>query len=203
MSIERSIRMAACLVTLAGASAFGQSAKPDAAPLRGPSGNDHSVPGETGRFGGGASGDKKERAAQQPIRHPMFMKALDVLRAEQADAAVRLTSDQDAKIKAIDEAFRKQAEAFRTEHAAEVRGLVVPKRLEESPVRNAKSRTEVDDDDATLAVVIVVLPAVMLLTRRFAFGWQRQLQRGPVIGGLFTPAELLNNEGVKHGLWPP
>lgn len=124
MSIERSIRMAACLVTLAGASAFAQTTKPDEAPLRGPSGNDHSVPGETGRFGGGASGDKKDRAAQQPIRHPMFMKALDVLRGEQADASVRLTSDQDAKIKTIDEAFRKQAETFRTEHAAEVRGLV-------------------------------------------------------------------------------
>lgn len=95
----------------------------DSAPLKGPSGDDKSVPGETRKFGG-PGGDRKERAAQMPVRHPMFMQALDVLRGDKAEESVRLTAEQDEKIAGIDRDMKAKAEAFRAEHGEEIRGLV-------------------------------------------------------------------------------
>lgn len=95
----------------------------DSAPLKGPSGDDKSVPGETRKFGG-PGGDRKERAAQMPVRHPMFMQALDVLRGDKAEEGVRLTPEQDEKIAGIDRDMKAKAEAFRSDHGEEIRGLV-------------------------------------------------------------------------------
>jgi hypothetical protein len=97
-------------------------AQQDKAPLKGPSGNDNSVPGETRRFAG-QGGDRKERAAQAPVRHPMFMKALDVLRGD-ADASVRLTDAQEEGIRKADADLRDKTQAFRTEHQAQIRDLM-------------------------------------------------------------------------------
>ncbi|MCC6949875.1 MAG: hypothetical protein IT433_00360 [Phycisphaerales bacterium] len=95
----------------------------DSAPLKGPSGDDKSVPGETRKFGG-PGGDRKERAAQMPVRHPMFMQALGILRGDKAGESVRLTAEQDEKIAGIDRDMKAKAEAFRAEHGEEIRGLV-------------------------------------------------------------------------------
>lgn len=95
----------------------------DSTPLKGPSGDDKSVPGETRKFGG-PGGGRKERAAQMPVRHPMFMQALGVLRGDKAEESARLTAEQDEKIAGIDRDMKAKAEAFRAEHGEEIRGLV-------------------------------------------------------------------------------
>jgi hypothetical protein len=119
MNIRLALVLAQC--SLATLPALAQNDRP-APPLKGPVVKDGSVPGENRSFGGGGKG-LRERA-QQETPHRLFMAALGSLRGEQADPAVRLSPEQDDKLRAIDREFQASVEAYKAAHAAEFRDLV-------------------------------------------------------------------------------
>lgn len=91
--------------------------------LKGPTVQDNGMPGERGSFSKGAKAGKPARAeGQLPPR--MFLGALNVLRGEKAEPNVRLTAEQDEKIRAIQKEFGASVEAYMKEHGPEVRELV-------------------------------------------------------------------------------
>ncbi|GJQ29511.1 MAG: hypothetical protein HBSAPP03_13950 [Phycisphaerae bacterium] len=118
----------AAVLTLAALPAMAQSDKP-APPLKGPTVKDGSVPGENRSFAGGGKGLRDR--AQQETPHRLFMAALNALRGEKADTAMRLSPEQDEKLRAIDREFQASVEAYKTEHAAEFRDLVANLPLED------------------------------------------------------------------------
>lgn len=89
--------------------------------LEGPRVQDGGVPGERRRFGPGAQ-DKRDM--QREIPHMMFMRVVNSLKGPQAESGERLSDEQVARINEIDGAFKERGEAFRKEHAAELRTLV-------------------------------------------------------------------------------
>jgi hypothetical protein len=112
----------AVLASLAG-SALAQNSQPkkgDEPVLKGPSVKETGVPGENRPFSGGKG--RKDRMGGE-IPHPLFMRALDSLRQQDADEAIRLTSDQDAKIKSIDGEFMAARRKFVQENGQELREL--------------------------------------------------------------------------------
>jgi hypothetical protein len=90
-------------------------------PLKGPSVKDGSVPGEQRRFAGG--GGVRERM-QGEIPHRLFRQALDSLRGEDVPEGVRLTQDQDRRLREIEQTFFNEMAMFREQHANEVRTLI-------------------------------------------------------------------------------
>lgn len=117
-----SIRRLSAVVfaSLAAAAAYAQDARPEP-PLKGPAVKDNGIPGENRRFSGGGSG--KDRY-QRPVPHRAFMAAFGVLRGEKADAAIRLSQAQDDQLRALDRAHQEAIEAYKAEHAPEIRDLV-------------------------------------------------------------------------------
>lgn len=89
--------------------------------LEGPRVQDGGVPGERRRFG---PGSQDRRDMQREIPHPMFMRVVGSLKGPQADANVRLSEDQVTRIDEIDSAFNESLQAFRKEHAEEIRTLL-------------------------------------------------------------------------------
>jgi len=89
--------------------------------LEGPRVQDGGVPGERRRFG---PGSQDRRDMQREIPHPMFMRVVGSLKGPQADANVRLSEDQVARIDEIDSVFNESLQAFRKEHAEEIRTLL-------------------------------------------------------------------------------
>jgi DNA-binding MarR family transcriptional regulator len=88
--------------------------------LRGPAVRDGGVPGMKRHFGEG--GDMKERMGGR-IPPQAFVRALEAVRGENVDANVRLTPEQDEKIRAIMDNFRDSMQKFHEEHKAEFRAL--------------------------------------------------------------------------------
>lgn len=90
--------------------------------LKGPAVKQTGVPGENRQFGDGKVKNKERMGTEIP--HRLFMKSLDGLRGDSADAAVRLTADQDTRIKAINEAFMSEVSKYREAHQGEARELL-------------------------------------------------------------------------------
>lgn len=105
----------------------------DHPPMGGPRVKDGGVPGEHRRFAD--HGEERRGDRSPPMMHRAFMHALDVLRGDEAGAN-KLTADQDARIKAINDEFRAKGDAFREAHKAEVRALI--KDLPEPDARRAR-----------------------------------------------------------------
>jgi hypothetical protein len=123
MSITaRLVFSALALTSLSGLAAAQTSATPDQPALKGPSVPNTGVPGENRPFGEGKAKAKDRMGSEIP--HRLFMKALDALRGDSADASVRLTSEQDSKIKAIDDAFMATVTQYRDAHRDEAKALI-------------------------------------------------------------------------------
>src|SRR5262245_52603497 len=104
----------ALALTLATA-AFAQSQPKVTDPtLQGPAVKSGGVPGENRQFGDGKVKGKERMGTEIP--HRLFMKALDSLRGDTADASVRLSSEQDAKINKINDAFTAAVSSYRQAH---------------------------------------------------------------------------------------
>jgi len=87
--------------------------------LQGPKVVDGGVPGTRRPFGDGQGGDNKQRLADRPMPQMEFMRAIGALRDEKTPESARLTEDQQAKIKAINQEFEQSMRAFREEHKGE------------------------------------------------------------------------------------
>lgn len=109
------------LVSLAGTS-LAQGQPPADNVLGGPKVKDNSVPGAKSRFAAG-KGDKKDRALDRGIPPGVYVKALDVLRADQASEGVRLTPEQDEKIRAIQRDFIDSERDYIQGHRQELMAL--------------------------------------------------------------------------------
>lgn len=115
---------------LAASIALGQPASPPPPQddfLRGPAVQDRDVPGARstfgdpdarGRQGRGANNDRDPR-----VMHRAFMDALRSLEAEEVAPELRLTEDQRAQIKTIDEELRAAADAWKAEHQPQIDAL--------------------------------------------------------------------------------
>jgi hypothetical protein len=113
---------ALALATFAGA-AFAQTQPKTTDPtLQGPAVTSGGVPGENRQFGDGKVKGKERMGTEIP--HRLFMKALDTLRGSTADPSVRLSSDQDTKIKTINDAYMAQVTAYRQAHQDEAKQLI-------------------------------------------------------------------------------
>jgi len=100
------------------AMASAQGASPSDQPLKGPKVQDETVPGESRRFSSGAQGRKDSVGGNIP--HKTFMKAIDSLRGDQADSAVRLAKDQIAKLEEIEVELKAAQRSYMQEHRAEI-----------------------------------------------------------------------------------
>lgn len=87
--------------------------------LQGPKVNDGGVPGTRRNFGDGQSSDLKQRLADRPIPQMEFMRAIGALRDEKTPENLRLTDDQQTKIKAINQEFEQSMREFRQAHKGE------------------------------------------------------------------------------------
>lgn len=128
-----SVRVVAVLA-LVGASGMAFGWQDGKGPLGGPKVKDGGVPGEHRRFVEGERGEGKDRA--RPIPQRAFMRAIEVLRKDEAGAN-KLTSEQDAKLKQINDQFREKADSFRAAHKDEVQKLI--KDLPEQEARRARA----------------------------------------------------------------
>lgn len=108
--------------------------------LGGPTVNDHDVPGAPSTFGAprAPSADGKR---QMVVPHKVFMDAVRSLNADGADPALRLTPEQAAKIRTIEEDFRAKQQAFYREHRDELdqlrREVGSPSTLGQGPAEGA------------------------------------------------------------------
>ncbi|HYE03177.1 MAG TPA: hypothetical protein VD963_08070 [Phycisphaerales bacterium] len=87
--------------------------------LRGPEVRDRDVPGAPGSFGPRREGPQ----GGMRVRAQVYLQALEALRAEGVPAELRLTPEQDEKIRAIHEDFRAEQRAHMDKHRDEVRRL--------------------------------------------------------------------------------
>lgn len=124
MNKSFSVMSGALVVAVLAGSVFAQSQpkKTEEPVLKGPSVKGEGVPGENRQFSTGRVKGKDQMGTEIP--HRLFMAAIDGLRGKETAAAVRLTSDQDTKIKAINDEFTATVQKFRTEHQDEVRALL-------------------------------------------------------------------------------
>ena len=99
--------------------ALGQESAPGGG-LEGPKVADPAAPGTNRKFTGGA-GNARERARQTPM--PAYVRAFRTLEGEKAAAAVRLTAEQSASIRTLNEEFGDSVQAYRTAHRAEIETL--------------------------------------------------------------------------------
>ena len=113
-------RVLAGLLALSAAAGLAQAQpKTDEPALKGPEVKDNSLPGQKRSFG---EGSKDKKAADRPTPFPVVMKALDALRGEQAGGN-RLTDDQDAKLKVVQEEFQKSTREYLEKNRDEVATL--------------------------------------------------------------------------------
>ena len=90
--------------------------------MRGPAVRDNSQPGQRQRF----ANQPANRAATQQQLLPMatYVRGLEVLKGEKAKENVRLTEEQDTKIKALVEEYNKTAKEYLEKHRDEVMELM-------------------------------------------------------------------------------
>ena len=119
--IRRTLLASLCSLTAFASPALAQEKTPIDQPLRGPSVKDDTVPGESRRFTG--AGVKKKETVGTDTPHALFMRSLEVLRGEKADATVRLSSEQESKIEQISRELRESQQAYFEEHAEELAAL--------------------------------------------------------------------------------
>lgn len=120
--VVRSRSLGLALVLACAAFSAGAAIADNDPPLKGPKVNDQSVPGETRRLGNDQQGDRKDR--NPGLQHGLFMRAVNSLKGEKADAKVRLSDEQVQKIEAIDREYREQARAYLSKNSDEVRKLM-------------------------------------------------------------------------------
>ncbi len=108
MVVPASILM--CVCGVAWGQASGTSAPKDEPVLKGPAVDDHSVPGQRGKFGGPGQGKGKEREQALPPR--LMIQAIEVLKKDSTPAEARLTDAQEQKIRAVQEEFRSSQREF-------------------------------------------------------------------------------------------
>lgn len=106
---------AALLATLAG-TAGAQEKKPDDEALKGPAVKDD-APG-TRKFT-----QKGQQRGQQEVPIRVFMKALEVIRGEQASEDVRLTAEQNEQLKAHMDGYQAEVAKFREANGEKIRAL--------------------------------------------------------------------------------
>lgn len=109
------------LLLTAGTALAQSSTQPADPALQGPAVKQSGVPGENRQFGDGKAKHKERMGSEIP--HRLFMKTLDSLRGDSADASVRLTSEQDSKIKTINDAYMAEVAKYREAHQDEARQL--------------------------------------------------------------------------------
>ena len=118
-------------LVLAAGTARAQEGQPKDGPaLEGPKVRDNSMPGKKQAFG---DGNKDRKAGDAPIRLPVVMKALDVLRGEKAGEN-KLTDAQESSIKGAFDEFQKSTREFMDKHREELGTL----RSQLSPEDRAK-----------------------------------------------------------------
>lgn len=88
--------------------------------LRGPAVRDGGVPGMRRHFGD--EGNMQGRMANR-MPPQAFVRALDAVRGDKVDEAVRLTPEQDEKIRGIMNDFRASMQKFQEEHKAEFEAM--------------------------------------------------------------------------------
>ncbi len=113
----------AALVLLSGApAALAQSDQADPV-LKGPQVRDGGVPGMRRPFGDGQGGDAKQRLADRPIPQMEFMRAVGALRDESTPENLRLTDEQQQKIREINKQFEQSMRDFREQHKADFEAM--------------------------------------------------------------------------------
>ncbi len=122
MLTSRATRLVASAAFVLFLSAGGVYAQDDRPPLRGPDVKDASPPGEKNSFVRGGK-DRKDQAAQRGAPVAM-MRAINSLRSPETPEDLRLSPDQDQKIKGIMDSVRDDMRAFREAHGQEIRDLV-------------------------------------------------------------------------------
>lgn len=78
-------------------------------PLSGPSVREGSVPGDAKSFGGGPG---KRREGDRPLAHRMFLNSLDVIRGAKAEAATRLSLEQEKTLRELEKGFQADQRAY-------------------------------------------------------------------------------------------
>lgn len=107
-------------LVLAAGTAQAQDAKPKDGPaLEGPKVRDNSLPGKKREFG---DGNKDRKAGDMPVRLPVVMKALDVLRGEKAGDN-KLTDAQESSIKGAFDEFQKSTREYMEKNREETTTL--------------------------------------------------------------------------------
>lgn len=122
MLTSRASRLVASAAFALFISAGGVYAQDDRPPLRGPDVKDASPPGEKNSFVRGGK-DRKDQAAQRGAPIAM-MRVINSLRSAETPENLRLSPEQDQKIKGIMDSVRDDMRAFRDAHGQEIRDLV-------------------------------------------------------------------------------
>lgn len=122
LEVVRSRSLGLALMLACASFSAGSAVAADDPPLKGPKVNDQSVPGESRRLGTNQQGDRKDR--NPGLQHGLFMRAVNALKGEKADAKVRLSDEQSQKIEGIDREYREQVRAYLNKNSDEVRKLM-------------------------------------------------------------------------------
>lgn len=92
------------------------------APLKGPQVQDRKVPGVEGKFGEGGN-EKNKLQSEQRIPPRVYKDALGTLKGDQAPADVRLSAEQEMKLKSIVDEFESSSKAFMQANRAKIAEL--------------------------------------------------------------------------------
>jgi Spy/CpxP family protein refolding chaperone len=104
---------------VASSAAFGQGASKDQDALGGPKVVDHSIPGQTRQFAGGA----REKGAPRPLPPMAMMRAISSLEQPDAPEGLALTEDQKTQLKSIREEQQTLMRVYVEQHKDEILGL--------------------------------------------------------------------------------
>lgn len=116
MQLKVTIVRSLMLTLLAGSLISVQTARADDDGLGGPKVKDNSVPGNRGKLGDGS----RERGEGRPQAPRAFVRAVESLKAESTPAELRLTAEQESKIKTLREEFEAKVQAYRDANKDEV-----------------------------------------------------------------------------------
>ncbi|HLP85387.1 MAG TPA: hypothetical protein VK157_13640 [Phycisphaerales bacterium] len=116
MQLKATIVHSLMLTLLAGSLISVQTARADDDGLGGPKVKDNSVPGNRGKLGDGS----RERGEGRPQAPRAFVRAVESLKAESTPAELRLTAEQESKIKTLREEFEAKVQAYRDANKDEV-----------------------------------------------------------------------------------
>lgn len=116
MQLKVTIVRSLMLTLLAGSLIGVQTARADDDGLGGPKVKDNSVPGNRGKLGDGS----RERGEGRPQAPRAFIRAVESLKAESTPAELRLTAEQESKIKTLREEFEAKVQAYRDANKDEV-----------------------------------------------------------------------------------